>query len=206
MGGFQRIVVRVLNVQNASVEVQYWVNIVNYNIVAALLTEVKLISQRQWFHQQCQCSGYSSSSATPAPAAPTVAATPQATPTTSTAARTTIAPSTTAAPVVQTPAVSPASTYKVGDRGPAGGTVFYPVVRTSSVPPATAQTYKVGDIDPSGGIIFYVNFRTGIGSIWKWPLRMPPQPLWGKGKLYAQNGTGRGTRKGKHESNHVRGK
>jgi TolB-like protein len=38
MGGFYRIVIRVLNVQNASVEVQYRANIVNDTIVAALLT------------------------------------------------------------------------------------------------------------------------------------------------------------------------
>jgi TolB-like protein len=38
MGGFQRIVIRVLNVQNASVEVQYRANIINDAIVAALLT------------------------------------------------------------------------------------------------------------------------------------------------------------------------
>jgi hypothetical protein len=37
MGGFYRIVIRVLNVQNASVEVQYRANIVSDNIVAALL-------------------------------------------------------------------------------------------------------------------------------------------------------------------------
>jgi TolB-like protein len=38
MGGFYRIVIRVLNVQNASVEVQYRANIIHDNIVAALLT------------------------------------------------------------------------------------------------------------------------------------------------------------------------
>jgi TolB-like protein len=38
LGGFYRIVIRVLNVQNASVEVQYRTNIINDTIVAALLT------------------------------------------------------------------------------------------------------------------------------------------------------------------------
>jgi len=37
MGGFYRIVIRVLNVQNASVEVQYRANIANDTVVAALL-------------------------------------------------------------------------------------------------------------------------------------------------------------------------
>jgi hypothetical protein len=41
--------------------------------------------------------------------------------------------------------------------GPAGGLVFYPVLRTSSLPPATDQVYRVGDTGPAGGIIFYVN-------------------------------------------------
>jgi TolB-like protein len=43
MGGFQRIVIRVLNVQNASVEVQYRANIINDSIVTALLTGGKSI-------------------------------------------------------------------------------------------------------------------------------------------------------------------
>ena len=38
MGGFYRIMIRVLNVQNASVEVQYRTNIVSDHVVAALLT------------------------------------------------------------------------------------------------------------------------------------------------------------------------
>jgi len=38
MGGFYRIVIRVLNVQNASVEVQYRANIANDTVVAALLS------------------------------------------------------------------------------------------------------------------------------------------------------------------------
>lgn len=38
MGGFYRIVIRVLNVQNASVEVQYRANIVSDHVVSALLT------------------------------------------------------------------------------------------------------------------------------------------------------------------------
>jgi len=38
MGGFYRIVIRVLNVQNASVEVQYRANIVNDTVVTALLS------------------------------------------------------------------------------------------------------------------------------------------------------------------------
>ena len=135
MGGFQRIVVRVRNVQNASVEVQYRANIVNDNIVAAILTGGKADK--------------------PAPAVPSTmpaaAVTPQATPTTSTAARTTAAPSTTAAPVVQAPAVSPASTYKAGDRRPAGGIIFF-------VNPAAAEDgWKYLEAAPS---------RTEVTSKW----------------------------------------
>jgi TolB-like protein len=47
LGGFHRIVIRVLNVQNASVEVQYRANITNDAIVVALLTGGKsTVSQR----------------------------------------------------------------------------------------------------------------------------------------------------------------
>jgi hypothetical protein len=62
-------------------------------------------------------------------------------------------------PVVEAPA-APAS-YTTGQIGPAGGTVFYPVVRTESVPPVTTQAYRIGDTGPAGGIIFYVNPNAG---------------------------------------------
>lgn len=68
--------------------------------------------------------------------------------------------------MAQAPVVSPESTYKVGDVGPAGGIVFYPVVGTSNVPPTTAQSYKVGDRRPAGCIIFFINLAVEDG--WKY--------------------------------------
>jgi hypothetical protein len=56
---------------------------------------------------------------------------------------------------------SPVVTYNTGEAGPAGGTIFYPAVRTASVPPATTRDYKVGDTGPAGGLIFYVNPDAG---------------------------------------------
>jgi TolB-like protein len=105
MGNFYRIVIRVLNVQNASVEVQYRANIASDNITAALLTGGKT--------------------------APTVAA-PQRTSTTQTPVVQAPATQVPAAPVAQipaqtqvTPAPPPVTSYKVGDTGPAGGLIFY---------------------------------------------------------------------------------
>jgi hypothetical protein len=69
-------------------------------------------------------------------------------------------PETPAAPAI------PASAYRTGDTGPGGGTVFYPIVRTTSAPPTTPRTYKVGDTGPAGGIIFYVNPNANDG--WKY--------------------------------------
>jgi hypothetical protein len=56
--------------------------------------------------------------------------------------------------------------YSTGDAGPAGGLVFYPVLRSSAVPPTDVQDYKVGDTGPAGGIIFYVRPNAGDG--WKY--------------------------------------
>jgi TolB-like protein len=58
------------------------------------------------------------------------------------------------------------TTYKTGDTGPAGGAVFYPIVRTGRVPRATSQSYKAGDTGPAGGLIFYVNPNANEG--WKY--------------------------------------
>jgi TolB-like protein len=136
LGGLYRIVIRVLNVQNASVEVQYRTNIAGDNIVAALLTGGKAA---------VTTAAAQGSSPTRTPAATTAQAAP-------------------AGPVVlavQASAEPTGSAYKVGATGPAGGTVFHPVVRTASVPKPTDQVYKVGDTGPAGGIIFHVNLAAG---------------------------------------------
>jgi len=92
MGGFYRIVIRVLNVQTASVEVQYRANIADDKVMAALLT------------------GGKTAVAVRSPQRTPVAQTPAAS-----------APST----PVSTPAVPPTPIYKIGDKGPAGGLIFY---------------------------------------------------------------------------------
>ena len=100
MGGFSRIVIRVLNVQSASVEVQYRANIVNDAVMTALLTggrsnRTASVPQR------------------PAPASSAV---------TAPAAATQAAPAT----VTQTAPAAPSSpVFKIGDTGPAGGIIFY---------------------------------------------------------------------------------
>jgi len=95
MGGFYRIVIRVLNVQNASVEVQYRANIASDTVTAALLTGGK----------------------TAVVAVPQRTSTPQ-TPVTQN-------PVPTPAPATQPDPVPTPTTYKVGDTGPAGGIVFF---------------------------------------------------------------------------------
>ncbi|MDR0301184.1 MAG: hypothetical protein LBI04_02600 [Treponema sp.] len=97
MGGFYRIVIRVLNVQNASVEVQHRANIVSDNITTALLTGGKAAVAAR----SPQRTPAISAPSTPAPAAILVQAEP-----------------------VPAPADTP-TTYKIGDKGPAGGLIFY---------------------------------------------------------------------------------
>jgi TolB-like protein len=102
MDGFYRIVIRVLNVQSASVEVQYRANIVNDTITTALLTGGKTQAVTVT-PRQASSGGTATSTSQPAPAA-SVAQVPTPPP---------------------APAAPPAPTYKVGDTGPGGGIIFY---------------------------------------------------------------------------------
>jgi hypothetical protein len=54
---------------------------------------------------------------------------------------------------------SPAADYRVGQRGPAGGFVFYDnnPAPVSAAPAPTTQTYTVGQSGPAGGFTFYDN-------------------------------------------------
>jgi hypothetical protein len=80
-------------------------------------------------------------------------------------------PAQTTAQIVQTPAqtapVQPqteiAMTYKVGDRGPAGGLVFYSTATARSEttpPPPVNREYLSGETGPSGGVVFYPDVKT----------------------------------------------
>ena len=119
MGGFYRVVIRVLNVQNASVEVQYRANITSDNVMAALLTGGKTAVAAR----TPQRTSMAQSSAVPVTQTPAAYA-PRATVST---------PAPVAIPVQATPTPPPAptlppsqpTTYKVGDTGPAGGIIFY---------------------------------------------------------------------------------
>jgi len=98
MGGFYRIMIRVLNVQNATVEVQYRANITNDTITTALLTGGRTATTQQR--------------------------------TTTVQTPTTTAVQVQTAPVQQTPAQTTIetpvqTTFNVGDRGPAGGFIFF---------------------------------------------------------------------------------
>jgi len=100
MGDFYRIVIRVLNVQNASVEVQYRANIENDRIVKALMVGGRIERTAS---------------------IPRKAATAQTSVTPATAP----VPFATLTPVVTPAPTPPPITYKVGDTGPAGGLIFY---------------------------------------------------------------------------------
>jgi TolB-like protein len=104
LGGFQRIVIRVLNVQNASVEVQYRANIINDAIVTALLTGGK--SGGTTGTPQRASSGGAAGSGTR-----------------------TVQADGSAPAAAQPAAVAPAEvikdSYAIGETGPAGGIIFY---------------------------------------------------------------------------------
>jgi len=107
LGGLYRIVIRVLNVQNASVEVQYRANIEDNRLMAALLTGGRTQIAVNTTPQR------TSSTQTPTTQIPSAQAKP--------------------VPTVQVPAqamVEPAAppaptTYNIGDKGPAGGWIFH---------------------------------------------------------------------------------
>jgi len=101
MGDFYRIVIRVLNVQNASVEVQYRANIENDRIVKALMVGGRLERTASTPRRAATAQ----TSVTPA-----TAPVPSATPTPA---------------LASAPTPPPKVTYEIGSRGPAGGFVFY---------------------------------------------------------------------------------
>jgi hypothetical protein len=133
MGGFYRIVIRVLNVQNASVEVQYRGNIVNDSIMAALLTGGKSAAPQRVQAAQTQAAIPVQATA-PQPAAPATPPAPEP------------------PPVPETP-----KSYKIGDTGPAGGIVFYDKFSSvggwrymEAAPVETEQRNSWGDVRASG--------------------------------------------------------
>jgi len=100
MGGFFRIMIRVLNVQNASVEVQYRANIVSDVVTAALLTGGKRNAVAITPRQTSSGGSSSTTQVTQAPATPVH--------------------------VQQQLPVAPTTlNYRIGDIGPAGGLIFY---------------------------------------------------------------------------------
>ncbi|MDR2178642.1 MAG: DUF1566 domain-containing protein, partial [Treponema sp.] len=74
--------------------------------------------------------------------------------------------------------------YQAGQNGPAGGVVFYPVAFTQTTPKVDRE-YRIGDTGPAGGIIFYVNPQAGD---WKYleaaPASTEFKRNWG---LYGKN-------------------
>ncbi|GHU84771.1 hypothetical protein FACS189473_2820 [Spirochaetia bacterium] len=50
--------------------------------------------------------------------------------------------------------------YQAGQNGPAGGVVFYPAAFVQT-PPKVEKEYRIGDTGPAGGLIFYINPQAG---------------------------------------------
>jgi hypothetical protein len=136
MGDVYRLRVRALSVQSAQIEGQFNRNIPEGSTVTALVN-----SKATGYGGTAMASG--SGNRTPAPAAASAPAQAPAP-----------APVTPAAPAAPPPAPTP--TYKIGDKGPAGGFIFYSTEpRTSSAPPPAAGTFDVGKPGPAGGVVFY---------------------------------------------------
>jgi hypothetical protein len=187
IGDLYRLRVRALSVQTAQIEGQFNRNIPDGSTIAALM--------------RSQATGYGGgalAARTPQGAAPVsapvvpasdpvVSAVPATVPEGQTPAASASEPAAilvqaepaqpaTPVPVSAQTSAAPSPAYNTGETGPAGGTIFYPVVRTTSVPPANTQNYKVGDTGPAGGIIFYVNPNAGE---WKY-LEAAPASTEGK--------------------------
>jgi hypothetical protein len=138
IGDLYRLRVRALSVQSAQIEGQFNRNIPEGSTVSALV--------------QSRAIGYGGAVAQPASVPAATAAVTDSAP----AAAQTPAPAPASATAAQ-PASSGAD-YKIGQRGPAGGFVFYdnePSPVSQAAP--TTETYTVGQNGPAGGLTFYDN-------------------------------------------------
>jgi hypothetical protein len=62
----------------------------------------------------------------------------------------------TTVPAAQAPSSAPLA-YKIGDKGPAGGLIFYAngLAQADTVPPPVNREYHAGETGPAGGVVFY---------------------------------------------------
>jgi hypothetical protein len=154
-GSLWRITVRALEVETATVQGIFNRNIPNGMSVAVLTSGAKTVPAASG---TASAPGSSTAIAQSSPAAAVVSATAQSsaasTPVRSQASAPVTARSSVAPATVQTVALPVASAYRAGDAGPAGGTIFYPVVQRETVPAPRGQVYKAGDTGPAGGIVF----------------------------------------------------
>jgi len=159
MGGFYRIVIRVLNVQSASVEVQYRANIENNAIMTALLTGGRSYRAASVPQRTTTSSGNVTAPAAATQAAPSAVkqTAPVAAPVIQTQAQATVPTP------IQTP--PPAVNYDIGGTGPAGGLIFYDKGNSSggwryleAAPASTETKIRWGTLGTDAG-----GKKTGIG-------------------------------------------
>jgi hypothetical protein len=147
MGSLYRVQVKAIEVQSAGVQGQWSRNIPNGTTIAALTEN----------YAPTPATAASGSAAT---ATPATAVTAPASSTPAGAAATPASPAPAASATTPAPAAPAASgtNYAIGQRGPAGGFVFYdnnPASVSQAAP--TTRTYTVGQNGPSGGLTFYDN-------------------------------------------------
>jgi hypothetical protein len=156
IGDLYRLRVRALSVQSAQIAGQFNRNIPDGPTIAALV--------------RSRATGYGDGTATPtapvgtpAPASAVLAATPapaSAAPAALSTSPTVPAGQVAAPATVAAQPASPEPVYKIGQKGAAGGFVFYdqdppPASRPVSQAVPTTQTYTVGQNGPAGGLTFY---------------------------------------------------
>ncbi|MDR2376952.1 MAG: DUF1566 domain-containing protein [Treponema sp.] len=147
VGDLYRLRIRALSVESARIEGQFNRNIPEGPTVAAL------VKSRATGYGGESGYGGTTPAITAAPAAPAAAA-PVTTPAAPVAAA--VAPASVPAAAPAAPPSAP-STYKSGDRGPAGGFIFYSneVAQEDAPLPPLTRDYGIGEAGPGGGAVFY---------------------------------------------------
>jgi hypothetical protein len=152
LGPLYRVQVKSIEVQSAGVQGQWSRNVPNGPTVA-LLTENYAPTQA--------IAGGGAVAATK-PASPSVAASPVA----AVAAPVAASPAAVAPATAAAPAAASGPSYQIGQKGPAGGFVFYdndPAPVSQAAP--TTQAYTVGQNGPAGGLTFYDNIPAPVSQV-----------------------------------------
>ncbi|MDR2094570.1 MAG: DUF1566 domain-containing protein [Treponema sp.] len=157
IGYLYRLRVRALSVESARIEGQFNRNIPDGPTIAAL-AKSRATGYGGSDYAGTTAAAKPAAQAAQAPSGQTAIPVPAPAPASAPAAAPAPVPVTPPAPATPAaPVAAPA--YKIGDKGPAGGLIFYAngVAQADTVPPPVTREYQIGEVGPSNGLVFYAN-------------------------------------------------